>query len=73
VGRRKVDVTTSGHEKTKISDLFTACADGSKLPIYLIVPRKTEFPVRIFLIVDFFNKKWFIGYKMVNGLFMVYI
>ena len=36
--------TTSGHEKVKISAAFCASADGRKLPVLLIIPRKTDIP-----------------------------
>ncbi len=40
-GSKNVNATTAGAEKTKISLAFTATANGSKLPILIVLPRKT--------------------------------
>ncbi len=36
-GSRRVPVTTSGNERTRVSAAFTAAANGS---VYLLIPRK---------------------------------
>ncbi|CAF1093596.1 unnamed protein product [Brachionus calyciflorus] len=41
IGVKRVKATTSGSEKTRLSAAFTGAADGTKLPIFVIVPRKT--------------------------------
>jgi hypothetical protein len=43
-GKRRVRATTSGNERTRISAAFSATASGIKLPIYMIIPRKTDLP-----------------------------
>lgn len=43
-GAKRVKATTCGGEKAKISAAFTASAAGDKLPIFIIVPRKTDLP-----------------------------
>ncbi len=43
-GARRVKATTTGNEKTRLSAAFTAAADGSKLPIFAIVPRVRSIP-----------------------------
>ncbi len=35
---------TTGGERTKVSALFTAAADGTKFKIFVIVPRATDLP-----------------------------
>jgi hypothetical protein len=37
-------ITTSGNERTRLSAAFSSTASGLKLPIFLIVPRKTDLP-----------------------------
>lgn len=39
-GHRRVKATTCGAERTRVSAMFTASAAGTKLPIYIILPRK---------------------------------
>ena len=41
---KRVPDTTSGNERTRISAAYSSSAFGLKLPIYLILPRKTEIP-----------------------------
>ncbi|CAF1002537.1 unnamed protein product [Brachionus calyciflorus] len=41
-GARRVKSNTNGCERTKISAAFTATAEGKKLPIFVICPRKTD-------------------------------
>jgi hypothetical protein len=41
-GSKRVKAVTSGAERTRLSAAFGATASGIKLPIYIIVPRKTE-------------------------------
>ena len=43
-GSRRVKATTTGNERTRISAAYYITASGLKLPIYLILPRKTEIP-----------------------------
>ncbi|RNA37154.1 Pogo transposable element with, partial [Brachionus plicatilis] len=43
-GAKRVKSNTCGSERTRLSTAFTGCADGSKLPILTIIPRKTEMP-----------------------------
>ncbi|CAF1085979.1 unnamed protein product [Brachionus calyciflorus] len=43
-GAKRVKATTCGGEKAKISAAFTASAAGDKLPIFILVPRKTDMP-----------------------------
>jgi hypothetical protein len=43
-GSRRVKATTSGNERTRLSAAFSSTASGLKLPIFLIVPRKTDLP-----------------------------
>ena len=40
MGARNVAATTTGGERTKVSMAFSATADGRKLPILIILPRK---------------------------------
>ncbi|CAF0829312.1 unnamed protein product [Brachionus calyciflorus] len=42
-GSNRVKVDTSGNEKNRISIGLCASADGTKLPLIIIVPRKTPF------------------------------
>jgi hypothetical protein len=44
IGTRRVRATTAGGERTRLSAAFTACADGQKLPIYIVIPRATPLP-----------------------------
>jgi hypothetical protein len=37
-------VFSTGNERTRLSAAFTATAGGKKLPIFMIVPRKTDLP-----------------------------
>lgn len=39
-GEKRVKATSSGNERTRLSAAFTAVANGTKLPIYTIIPRK---------------------------------
>ena len=43
-GEKKVFAKTTGKEKVRLSCLFTSSADGTKLPILCVVPRKKEIP-----------------------------
>ncbi|RNA22105.1 pogo transposable element with KRAB domain-like [Brachionus plicatilis] len=43
-GSKTVTAITTGGEKARISALFTASADGDKLPIFILVPRITDLP-----------------------------
>ncbi|RNA17277.1 pogo transposable element with KRAB domain-like [Brachionus plicatilis] len=43
-GARRVKANTTGGERVKLSAAFTASASGEKLPIYIVVPRKTDLP-----------------------------
>jgi hypothetical protein len=43
-GSRRVKVTTSGNERTRMSAAYSAAANGAKLPIFIIVSRKTDLP-----------------------------
>jgi len=40
-GARRVKAVTSGNDRTRLSVAFTAAADGTKLPLLAIIPRKT--------------------------------
>ena len=42
-GVRRVKATTAGSERTRISAAFTASADGTKLQIYIVIPRARPF------------------------------
>lgn len=44
-GSKRVKAATSGHEQTRISAAFCASADGTKLPILVLLPRKT--PIKV--------------------------
>lgn len=41
---KRVKAITTGAERTRISACFTATAAGEKLPIYILIPRKTDIP-----------------------------
>jgi hypothetical protein len=41
-GSKRVKAVTTGSERTRLSAAFGATAGGTKLPIYIIVPRKRE-------------------------------
>ncbi|CAF0867105.1 unnamed protein product [Brachionus calyciflorus] len=41
IGAKRVKANTSGSEKTRLSAAFTGVADGTKLPIFVMIPRKT--------------------------------
>ena len=43
-GTKRVKAVTSGSERTRLSAAFTATASGTKLPIMILVPRKTCLP-----------------------------
>lgn len=43
-GSKRIKATTTGNERTKLSAAFTAAASGRKLPIFMIIPRKTDLP-----------------------------
>ncbi|CAF0945799.1 unnamed protein product [Brachionus calyciflorus] len=43
-GAKRVKATTCGGEKARISAAFTASSAGEKLPIFILVPRKTDLP-----------------------------
>ena len=43
-GTRRVKANTTGNEKTRLSAAFSAVADGSKLPVFAIVPRLRPIP-----------------------------
>ncbi|CAF1027868.1 unnamed protein product [Brachionus calyciflorus] len=43
-GARRVKANTTGAERARISAGFTPAADGSKFPIFVIVPRKNDLP-----------------------------
>jgi hypothetical protein len=53
IGVKRVPVVTSGNEKVKISVMACASADGSKLPLVVLVPRKT--PLKVYLYIIFNN------------------
>ena len=40
VGSKSVPVKSTGHEKTRVTAIFTAKADGTKLKPYVVIPRK---------------------------------
>ena len=39
-GEKRVQSCTSGNNKSRLSASFCASADGSKLPVVVVVPRK---------------------------------
>jgi transposase-like protein len=41
-GTKKVNAVTTGAERTRLSAAFSAVANGTKLPILLVLPRKKE-------------------------------
>ena len=41
-GSRRVKATTTGNERTRISAAFTFAANGTKLPIFCVIPRVTD-------------------------------
>ena len=41
-GKRRILLATTGSERTRLSAAFTAAANGTKLPIFVIVPRANE-------------------------------
>jgi hypothetical protein len=43
-GTRRVKANTTGNEKTRLSAAFSAAADGTKLPVFAIVPRLRPIP-----------------------------
>ena len=43
-GKMIVKAKTTGNERTRVSAAFSGTASGKKLPIYLILPRKSELP-----------------------------
>lgn len=43
-GTKRVKVDTHGGEMARMSAAFTASADGSKLPILILVPRASDLP-----------------------------
>lgn len=49
-GSKQIKAVTAGGEKTKISALFCASADGTKLPVLVLLPRKT--PLKDFVVPD---------------------
>ena len=44
IGTRRVKAVTTGCEKARLSAAFSATASGNKLPILIIIPRKTDLP-----------------------------
>lgn len=53
IGAKTVTIKTTGNEKLRVSVMLTALADGTKLPPYMILKRKTmpkeKFPKGIFV------------------------
>ena len=47
VGTRRVAALTTGHEKARISVAFCASAAGQKLPLVVVIPRKTAIKVSL--------------------------
>ncbi|RNA04042.1 Pogo transposable element with, partial [Brachionus plicatilis] len=43
-GAKRVKVSTSGNERSRMSLAVSSAANGNKLPIYVIIPRRTELP-----------------------------
>lgn len=43
-GQRRVKATTSGSDRVRISSAFTAASNGSKLPIFSLIPRAKPIP-----------------------------
>jgi len=41
-GTKRVKANTTGNEKTRLSAAFSAAADGVKLPVFVIIPRKVR-------------------------------
>ena len=41
-GVKSVSIKSTGHEKVRITVILTARADGTKLPPYIVIPRKRE-------------------------------
>lgn len=41
IGAKRIKAVTAGNERTRISVAFSAIADGTKLPMFAIIPRKT--------------------------------
>jgi hypothetical protein len=39
VGTKRIKANTTGNEKTRLSAAFAAVADGTKLPVFGIIPR----------------------------------
>lgn len=44
-GARRVKAINTGNEKTRLSVIYTASANGDKLPVYALIPRVTPIPV----------------------------
>ena len=38
-GKKRIEIDTAGAERVRLSTAFTAAADGTKLPIFVIIPR----------------------------------
>ena len=49
VGTRRVAALTTGHEKARISVAFCASASGQKLPLVVVLPRKTALKVAFYI------------------------
>ena len=45
IGTKRVAATTTGNEMTRLSVAFCASANGTKLPLLVVLPRKTPLPV----------------------------
>lgn len=43
-GTKRIKIDTHGGEMARMSAAFTAAADGTKLPILILVPRATDLP-----------------------------
>ena len=43
-GSKRTFCKTSGKEKVRLSCLMTASADGCKLPVLCVIPRKKQLP-----------------------------
>ena len=41
IGSKKITACTTGHEKVRVSCLFSASASGHKMPVICLIKRKT--------------------------------
>ena len=55
IGSQRVAATTTGNEQARLSVAFCASASGEKLPLVVIVPRKTPLKVALISTLTFYR------------------